>query len=127
MDSGAKMAVFGPRSPVTEIGASHSRGAVQVCHRNCLMRLLRKAIAAGNELSRARCGTRNCGELELQPIGRISLTGPRKARPDDKPRRNPPRHINAAIFCYFNLRLLQYHVLSEPFQPIFRLSSMHAA
>ena len=63
------------------------RVSCAVCHRNCLMRLLRKAIAAGNELSRARCGTRKCGELELQPIGRISLTGPCKARPDGRLRR----------------------------------------
>ncbi|HEX9590223.1 MAG TPA: hypothetical protein VGA15_21065 [Bradyrhizobium sp.] len=29
-----------------------------------------------------------------EPVGRISPTGPRKARPDDKLRRNPPPWLN---------------------------------
>jgi hypothetical protein len=56
MDLGTKMAVFGPGQPVTEIGVSHAgvqSSAVQHCHRDCLMRLLRKTIAAGNEQNRA--------------------------------------------------------------------------
>ena len=65
--------------------------ALTDCDRDAITAFIRRLYLAGVKdpkrlTFKGLQAMRSCGEA----VGRISPTGPRKARPDDKLRRNPP-------------------------------------